>query len=138
VSEMDGEERVVRAHRFELIDSNRRTRAVLGTSPAVSGDPYSGAVGLEIFDGDGKSRAWLVDTPGAGVQFCLAANGNQLVVVTAAEPMLETEGGASITICDLEGVPVVEWEVDAEGEPALWVNRVRTPLPGHPWPPLSN
>jgi hypothetical protein len=108
---------VLKAHRFELLDEANRVRAVLGQKPYGG---YGNHVGLEIFDAAGSARAWLMHEDGAGVHLALAIGGNQVLVASAGDPGGELSAGPSITLCDLDGAPVLSWYVDEDGRPVTY------------------
>src|SRR5688572_14401927 len=109
---MDGDVvEVLRARRFELVDGEDRVRARLVVEPRQEGGPLADRVGLELFDSRGSARGWLVDEGAAGVQLALAVGGNLVLILHAASPTIEVDGGVSIALCDPTGAVVLGWEV---------------------------
>ena len=112
VGDVDGE--VVRARRFEVVDDAQRVRAVFGRlgRPGAGGE----TVGFEVFDPTGSARAWLVDEPGEGLHLAFALGGNQVLVLAANEGNGEVEPGVSLTLCAVDGAPVLAWQVGEDGD----------------------
>lgn len=112
---------VVRAERFELVDRTGRVLAVLGSlgGGEENGGGVGGGevVGLELRDASGSARAWLAFEEGWGAQLCLAEQGNQVVLVDLVEPGVDAASpGPAVRLCDPNGVPVLEWRVDGDGQ----------------------
>ncbi len=107
--QQDNEGDVVRAQRFELVDSNGRVRATLG-STAASGDQNE-MFGLELFDSGGSARASLIHEERHGAQLIFAVSGNQVLIIGTADLEAAIPPGARVTVCDLGGAPVIDWHM---------------------------
>ena len=88
---------VVKASRFELVDADGRTRAVLGMSKGGSPE-------LDLRDPEGRPRALLVLDANNLPIFLL----KDAQVVTRARLELDAKGGAKLTFGDAELNPKVE------------------------------
>ena len=87
----------VKASRFELVDGEGRTRAVLGLSK-------SGSPELDLRDAEGRPRALLVlDRDNLPVFLLKDAE-----VVTRAKLELDAKGAAKLTFSDPDQAPRVE------------------------------
>lgn len=101
---------VVRARGFELIDAHGAIRARLGVNPRIGDEPADDVVALEFVGGAGVC---LLAGPNMA-QLTLEVGGNQIVIVEAASDDGRV-GGAAITLCDRDGIPVVCCRVDPDG-----------------------
>jgi hypothetical protein len=100
---------VVRAKRFELIDGSGRIRAVLGSTPR-SGHQEE-VFGLELFDSHGGARAWLSHEERFGARLAFAISGNQVLIIGTSDLDADIPAGARLTVCDLDGAPVIDWHM---------------------------
>ncbi|MBI2168935.1 MAG: hypothetical protein HYU28_05470 [Actinobacteria bacterium] len=99
---------VVRAHRFEVVDAEGVTRAVLGSLDHPSGD---GGWGLGLYERDGE-RGWLATGPlGPGLAFVSA--GNEVVAVGIVEGPDAAIPGPRLVLCDADGFPILSLHVPA-------------------------
>jgi hypothetical protein len=97
---------VVRASRFELVDAEGRTRAVLGVSK-------SGSPEFDLRDAHGRPRALMVlDADSLPILLFKDAD-----VITRAKLELDAKGGAKLTFCDADLAPRIE----VDGKPQLRV-----------------
>ena len=97
VAVQDPKAPVVKASRFELVDAEGRTRAVLGMSKGGSPE-------FDLRDADGRPRALLLlDGDNLPVLFFKDA-----AVVTRAKFELDAKGGGKLTFGDADLSPRVE------------------------------
>src|SRR5262245_22226904 len=89
----------VRANRFELLDGEGRTRAVLGVSK-------SGSPEFDLRDAQGRPRALIV-LDGDSLPILLFKDAD---VITRAKLELDAKGGAKLSFCDADLAPRVEVE----------------------------
>ena len=88
---------VVKASRFELVDAEGRTRAVLGMSKGGSPE-------FDLRDAQGRPRALLLlDRESLPIFFFKDAE-----VITRAKFELDAKGGGRLTFCDADLAPRVE------------------------------
>src|SRR5262245_13062427 len=90
---------VVKASRFELVDAEGRTRAVLGMSKGGSPE-------FDLRDGEGRPRALLVLDGDSLPVFLL----KDAAVVTRAKIELDAKGGGKMTLGDADLTPRVEMD----------------------------
>jgi hypothetical protein len=90
---------VVKASRFELVDAEGRTRAVLGMSKGGSPE-------LDLRDPEGRPRALLVLDANQLPIFLL----KDAQVVTRARLELDAKGGAKLSFADADLNPRLELE----------------------------
>ncbi|HEX8770888.1 MAG TPA: hypothetical protein VF711_08980 [Acidimicrobiales bacterium] len=107
--QQDNDGEVVRAQRFELVDSEGRVRPALGsTAPS---DDQNEMFGLELFDSRGSARASLIHEERHGAELTFAVSGNQVLVIGTTDLEAAIPPGARVTVCDLDGAPVIEWHM---------------------------
>ena len=88
---------VVKASRFELVDAEGRTRAVLGLSKGGSPE-------FDLRDAQGRPRALLLlDRDNLPIFFFKDAD-----VITRAKFELDAKGGGKLTFCDADLAPRLE------------------------------
>jgi hypothetical protein len=104
---------VVRTTRVELVDDDGRVRVLLG--PLDSPDPATPVFGLALLDPAGRPRVWLgLDVTGPSQVFDLA--GNNLITLGVNDPTADAlHVGAYLHVSDLEGSPVLGWQVEEDG-----------------------
>ena len=97
VAVQDPKTQVVKASRFELVDGEGRTRAVLGLSKGGSPE-------FDLRDAQGRPRALLLlDRDNLPIFFFKDAE-----VITRAKFELDAKGGAKLTFCDADLAPRLE------------------------------
>ena len=108
---------VVRATRFELVDTLGHVRAILGD--LGSPDPETTVLGLALLDGDGRQRVWLaLDATGPNLVFDLA--GNAVLTVGVNDPAPDAlHVGAYLHVADIDGTAVLGWRVEDDGSVTL-------------------
>ena len=99
VAAQEPKAQVVKASRFELVDGEGRTRAVLGVSK-------SGSPEFDLRDAQGRPRALLV-LDGENLPILLFKDAD---VITRAKLELDAKGGAKLSFCDADLAPRVELE----------------------------
>lgn len=97
VAVQDPKAQVVKASRFELVDAEGRTRAVLGMSKGGSPE-------FDLRDAQGRPRALLLlDRENLPIFFFKDAD-----VITRAKIELDAKGGGKLTFCDADLAPRLE------------------------------
>lgn len=99
---------VVRARRVEVVDDEDRVRLVLGEM----GD---GVAGISVRSAEGRERASLLvhDT---GVSLAFKADGDEVLVLGVIDHVPAAgDPGAFIVLCDVDGAPVLRWQVEPDG-----------------------
>ena len=117
------DEPIIRTRRIEIVDSEGRTRAVVGD---LSGAAQREQVfGVALVGPDGRHRAWLsLDDNGATLAF--DRTGNAVLELGVDDGGEATHTGAYIHLSDLDGRPSVGWRVDDDGGVVM---RVTGPAP---------
>jgi hypothetical protein len=98
---------VVRARRFELVDHDGRTLAVLGDLGGTSDEPF---FGLALFDEHGDKRLW-VGLDHTGPALMCATAGNAVLAVGVNDPEAD---------CILPGPYVQLMQTDGSRRALLW------------------
>ena len=126
---------VVRAERFELVDSEGKVRAALGVTPddqmaltmfdregtalmqlLLAGSENGGKGGLALLDKEGQARVWIGFLPDdRSAVLVLGGNPGQPVGGLTMKP----DGAVSLVLKGKEGRSEATVEVTAEGEPHL-------------------
>lgn len=104
---------VVRATRVEVVDPGGRVRAVLGSLDTPN--PAMPVFGLALVDEGGRPRVWLsLDDNGPAAVFDLA--GNNIITLGVNDPTPDAlHVGGYLHVTDLDGTPVLGWQVDEDG-----------------------
>jgi hypothetical protein len=106
---------VVRATRFEVVDGQGRTRAVLGRLADEEPEGPPAPFGLALLDEQGRARVWC-GLVAEGPVLLLDQDGNavvQLGVDDATPDALHV--GAYLHLADRRGTPRVGWRVEEDG-----------------------
>jgi len=103
---------VVRAKRFELVDSAGEVRALLGPTQYADGGPA-----LALYDNDGKECASLAVLVGISPQLSLGEAAKSTRVILG--PVDSSYGWPALVLCGQDGKVQATFEVVSDGAPAL-------------------
>ena len=104
---------VLRAKRFEAVDSDGQVRAVFGSIGDAAGDGK--LVGLDMRDRRGSSRLSVVVDDAGSALISFAVGGNEVLVVGASDHGERMTVGPYVTVCDLTGDVVASLHLDEDG-----------------------
>jgi hypothetical protein len=103
----------VRTTRLEVVDLDCRVRAVLG--PLDTPDPDRPVFGLALLDDRGQQRVWLT-MDGTGPSLVFDVFGNNAIALGVNDRTNDAlHVGAYLHVTDLDGTPVLGWQVDEDG-----------------------